>query len=54
MFGKKKIKNKLYHDIGIKITGDSKKEINEAIEYIQKFADKYEGNCEFIIYFQFC
>jgi len=54
MFGNKKTKKKLFHDIGIRIIGDNKKEINDTIKYIQKFADNYEGNCEFIIYFQFC
>jgi len=50
----KKIKKKLFHEIGIRINGNTKKEINEAVEYIQKFANNYKGNCEFIIYFTFC
>ena len=30
----KKVKKKWYQGMGIKIAGDSKKEVNEAMEYI--------------------
>ena len=44
-------KTKFCHEVRIRINGDTKKEINKAVEYLKTFIDKYDGDCTFMIYF---
>ena len=52
MLGKKKKKN-WFQTLNIKILGKEKKEVEKAMDYIQKCMGEYEGDCEFLMYYQF-
>jgi len=45
------LKKKLFHEIKIRINGDTKKEIQDAVKYFEMFVKNYKGKCDFVLYY---
>ena len=45
------IKKKLFHEIRVRINGDTKKEIQDAVKDFEMFIKNYEGKCDFVFYY---